>query len=216
MDKIKNILRNKFFTGLFLVLPLILTFYIVYFVLNFVGKTFSPLISHFLRSYFFPAPQLLVTLISVILMLFFIWLTGFIAVSVSGRFFIKQTESLLLYIPFIRGIYSSTKKLTGFFSPGKDDFKRVVFVKFPHSKSYALGFITNEKKWQTKIDNKFGENLVNVFVPTGPNPTSGFLLLVPEKEVSYPPFSVDEAFRMIVSGGILLPDKILLDGKQND
>ncbi len=211
MSKIKRIFRGYFFTGLFILLPLILTYYILIFLLNFIGNLFTPAVGYLFQNYLRPIPLELVKIISVILMILFVWLIGFIAASLFGRIFLKRLERLVLYIPFVRGIYSSTQKLTDILFGRKSGYQRVVYVEFPHPGSYAVGFITNEKKWETFEHS--GKFLLNVFIPTTPNPTSGFLLLVPEEDVHPMSITVDEALKLIVSGGIVVPEPTVLKRK---
>jgi uncharacterized membrane protein len=125
-----------------------------------------------------------------------IFLAGILASNVLGKIAIKWGESVLERIPVVGQLYNDIKQiLDSFITPGKDRYMDVVLVEFPRKGMHSIGFITN------KLPGKDGEYLLSVFIPTSPNPTSGFLEIMPEKEVIRTDISVDNALKMIVSAG---------------
>jgi len=142
-----------------------------------------------------------------ILAVFLIGLVGLLARHYLGKQVIVWVDSVLLRVPLLNKIYSATKQVNeAFSSSNKTAFRTVVLVEFPRRGSYAIGFITSEP--HPEIAAKTGERLVGVFVPTTPNPTGGFLLLVPEEEVTKLDMSVAEGLKYVVSLGSILPDAL--------
>jgi uncharacterized membrane protein len=139
-----------------------------------------------------------------IVVVLLIILTGIFAGNFIGRRVISQGERVLYNIPLIRRIYTAVKELSEvFLTDRKTVFKEVVLIRYPHKDSFAVAFVT--RKAPTLIDGMTGRELVNVFVPTTPNPTSGFLLLVPAEEIIRVPMSVEEGLKMVISGGAVTP-----------
>jgi uncharacterized membrane protein len=134
-----------------------------------------------------------------------ILLLGVLARNYLGHFFIQWIDDVARRIPLIRTIYSGTKQLsdTVFTSAGKESFRRAVLVRFPNEHSYAIGFVTGETKGAAQAATP--ETVVNVFVPTTPNPTSGFLLMLPADRLIPLDMSVEGALKMVISGGIYTP-----------
>jgi len=129
-----------------------------------------------------------------------IYLIGVIASNVGGKRLISYGESLLAKVPLVRPIYTGIKQIVeGFSTPSKTGFMQVVFLEFPRKGIWTIGFITNESPAQS------GETQLNIFIPTSPNPTSGFLQITKEEEVIRTDISVDEALKMIVSAGRVSP-----------
>ena len=129
---------------------------------------------------------------------------GFLSNYVLGKFFISSTEKILGKVPFINTVYHSVKQIVETF--GKENravFKSVVLIEYPRPDCYVLGFLTNEASGET-IE-VIGKPLTNVFVPTTPNPTSGFLLMVPPKDIYPLSMSVGEGMKMLISGGAVIP-----------
>ena len=133
-----------------------------------------------------------------------ILLLGWLSTNVGGRKLIQLLEAVIQRIPVAKSVYSGTKGVLETISHEKTEaFKRVVLVEYPKANLFALGFVTGGARWggvRQSLD-----DLLLVFVPTTPNPTSGFLLLVPRSEAVELPISVEEGIRMVISGGILLP-----------
>ena len=141
--------------------------------------------------------------LEIALSIIFITLIGFISLSFIGKRILKIINDLLKKIPFLRTIYSAITQMTETFANKKGKKKSVVLVQYPREGIWAVGFATKENKGE--ISKKTNDNLVNVFVPTTPNPTSGFLLMFPKKDVIYLDMNFEEASKFIVSAGTSNP-----------
>ena len=190
-------LRNYFFTGVVVFIPIGITLYLTVFIIKISSKLIPKEINpnHYLP---FSIPGLEV-IVSVIL----ITLIGYLSLSFIGRKFLLFVNDLFKRIPILRTIYSAIGQMTQSFAKSSNKKKRVVLVEYPRKGSWAVGFATKDNKGE--ITKKTGENLVNVFVPTTPNPTSGFLLMYPKKDVIYLDISFEEASKFIVSAGTTNP-----------
>ena len=190
-------LRNYFITGIIVLVPLGFTLYLTLFLVSVSSKLIPEEINP--NSYLpFSIPGLEIA-ISII----FITLIGFISLSFIGKRILKLINDLLKKIPFLRTIYSAIGQMTESFANKKGKKKSVVLVQYPSKGSWAVGFATKDNKGE--ITKKTKTKLVNVFVPTTPNPTSGFLLMFPKKEVIYLDMSFEEASKFIVSAGTSNP-----------
>ena len=190
-------LRNYFITGIIVLVPLGFTLYLTLFLVSILSKLIPEEINP--NSYLpFSIPGLEIA-ISII----FITLIGFISLSFIGKRILKLINDLLKKIPFLRTIYSAIGQMTESFTNKKGKKKSVVLVQYPRKGSWAVGFATKDNKGE--ISKKVNDKLVNVFVPTTPNPTSGFLLMFPKKEVIYLDMSFEEASKFIVSAGTSNP-----------
>lgn len=201
--------RRTFITGLVFILPIIISIWIVRFVFEQVSATVTPMVIQVIRLVGI-AENFLVTymapLFSVALAVFLIWLIGLIGGNVIGRRLLRRLESLILQVPVIKGIYSATRQfLDTFSSAGSKAFKEVVLVEYPRVGLWSLAFLTNDNN-QGEVQRKTKDEVISVFIPTTPNPTSGWLLFVAKSEVIRLEMTVDEAFKMIISGGVLTPE----------
>ncbi len=194
-------LRRIFLTGLVILAPVALTIYILLALFRFMDAIFAPVVDHSL-AYFFPG--LHIPGLGILLTLIAIFLLGWLSTNVLGRRAIQAFESLVARIPVAKSIYGATKGVLEALAHDQSEaFKRVVLVEYPKSRVYAVAFVTNSARWRTlKADT---DDLLLVFVPTTPNPTSGFLLLVPRSEAIDLPISVEAGVRLVISGGLLLP-----------
>ena len=190
-------LRNYFIAGIIVLVPLGFTLYLTLFLVSILSKLIPEEINP--NSYLpFSIPGLEIA-ISII----FITLIGFISLSFIGKRILKLINDLLKKIPFLRTIYSAIGQMTESFTNKKGKKKSVVLVQYPRKGSWAVGFATKDNKGE--ISKKVNDKLVNVFIPTTPNPTSGFLLMFPKKEVIYLDMSFEEASKFIVSAGTSNP-----------
>ena len=190
-------LRNYFIAGIIVLVPLGFTLYLTLFLVSILSKLIPEEINP--NSYLpFSIPGLEIA-ISII----FITLIGFISLSFIGKKILKLINDLLKKIPFLRTVYSAIGQMTESFTNKKGKKKSVVSVQYPSKGSWAVGFATKDNKGE--ITKKTNTKLVNVFVPTTPNPTSGFLLMFPKKEVIYLDMSFEEASKFIVSAGTSNP-----------
>jgi uncharacterized membrane protein len=190
-------LRNYFITGIIVLVPLGFTLYLTIFLISISSKLIPEEINP--NSYLpFSIPGL-----EIILSIIFITLIGFISLSLIGRRILRLINDLLKKIPFLRTIYSAIGQMTETFANKKGKKKNVVLVQYPSKGSWAVGFATKDNKGE--ISKKTNDTLVNVFIPTTPNPTSGFLLMFPKKEVIYLDMSFEEDSKFIVSAGTSNP-----------
>ena len=199
MSKIKKkrsitaIIRNYFITGVVVLIPIGFTLYLSKFLIslssNLIPENINP------NSYLpFAIPGLEI-IISVII----ITIVGGLSLSFLGKRILKLIDDLFKRIPFLRTIYSAILQMTESFSNKENDKKSVVLVQYPRKDVWAVGFATKENKGE--MAEKTGQKLVNVFVPTTPNPTSGFLLMFPIDDVIYLNMTFEEASKFIVSAG---------------
>lgn len=193
-------------TGFLTILPLVLTFYLFQILVSFIGSFFSPFLKpFFIRLFGSGYSPFLLEFTSFLILLILIWTVGFVVANLFiGKSFFAFLDRLLTKVPLVSGIYTTFKKITEFISPtSQKKFERVVLVPFPRSGSYAIGFLTAEGT--EEVQEKTKEFVLNIFVPTTPNPTSGFLIFVPKEDVIPLTMSVDEAIKMVISGGISVP-----------
>ena len=200
--------RNAFLTGLLIFLPLGTTI----FVLNFLLDLFKDPVTRLAfqlglseESFFFGLETLLAAL-GLILGILGLTLLGFLSNYVLGKFFIPTTEKFLDKVPFLSTVYRSVKQIVETF--GKENravFKAVVLIEYPRKDCWVLGFLTGDASSDT--EDVVEKKLSNIFVPTTPNPTSGFLLLLPREEVHFLKMSVGDGMKMLISGGAVVPPK---------
>lgn len=190
-------LKTKFVTGLFIMVPVGITLFILKFLFNFadgiLGSYLDELfsfISH--REFYFPGMGMLTGAIV-------IYLTGVLATNVMGTRILRWWDGFMSRIPLVKSIYTSSKQLTQVFKEGKTSYRRAVFVEWPRKGVRAVGFVTAEVERE-------GEKLVVVYVPTMPNPTSGFALFFHEDEVMESGMTVEDAVKFVVSGGVVVSD----------
>ena len=189
--------RNYFITGIVVLVPIGITLYLTKFFISvssgLIPKEINP--NHYLP---FSIPGL-----EILLSILLITLIGGLSLSFLGKKILQLINDLFKRIPFLRTIYSAIVQMTDSFANKNNDKKSVVIVEYPRKGSWAVGFAT--KKNKTEISKKTGKNLINVFIPTTPNPTSGFLLMFPEDEVVYLDMTFEEASKFIVSAGTSNP-----------
>jgi len=190
-------LRNYFFTGVVVLIPIGFTLYLTLFLIKIssrlIPKEINP--NHYL-PFSIPGLEILISIL-------IITLIGGLSLSFIGRKFLNFINDLFKKIPILRTIYSAIGQMTQSFAKNNKNKKRVVLVEYPRKGSWAVGFATKDNKGE--INRKTNEELVNVFVPTTPNPTSGFLLMFPKKDVIYLDISFEEASKFIVSAGTTNP-----------
>jgi len=186
-------LRNNFIAGVVVLIPIGITVYLTLFIIKISSKILPKELNpnHYL-PYDIPGVEII---ISIILITFIGWLS----LSIIGKKLLEVFNNILKRIPILRTIYSAFEQMLDMFTKSDKKSKNVVLVEYPRKGSWAVGFATKENK--SEISHKSKQNLVNVFVPTTPNPTSGFLLMFPKEEVIYLDMSFEEASRFIVSAG---------------
>ncbi len=195
-SRVRRRFRELFAVGLAVVLPLLVTYLLLRFLFESLDGFLDPIIQGLLGRRI-PGLGFLATVA-------IIFLIGTLTTNIVGRKLVAMTEGLLLRIPLVKNIYGASKQLFDALTlPGKGAFREVVMLEYPRQGLYALGFITATQA--EGFQDLVGEKTVNVFIPTAPNPTSGFFLVVPEKSVIPVPISMEEALKLIVSGGLIVP-----------
>ena len=186
-------IRNYFIAGIVVLIPIGITIYVTIFLVSISSKILPKEINpnHYL-PYNIPGLEILISII-------LITLIGGLSLSFIGKKILDLFNNVLQRIPILRTIYSALGQMTETFTKSDKGKKNVVLLEYPRKGSWAVGFATKENSGE--INNKIKKNLVNVFVPTTPNPTSGFLLMIPKDELIYLDLSFEEASKFIVSAG---------------
>ena len=181
-------LRAQFLAGILLIVPVSVTIWILYWIFTAIDGILQPIIMR-IWGYTIPGVGFGATIA-------LIYLVGVIASNFVGRKLIHYGESLLAKVPLVRQMYGGIKQiLESFSAPGKTGFMQVVLVEFPRKGIRTIGFVTNESSGES------GKKILNIFIPTSPNPTSGFLQIMSESEVIRTNISVDDALKMVVTAG---------------
>ena len=190
-------LRNYFFTGVIVLIPIGFTLYLSKFLINFSTKLVPAGLN--------PNTYLPVSIpgIEIFLTVAFITIVGGLSLSFLGKKFLQIIDDLFKRIPILRAIYSAFGQMTETFRNQESNKKSVVLLEYPRKGSWAVGFATRENTGEIKT--KANKNLINVFVPTTPNPTSGFLLMIPIEDLIYLDMTFEEASKFIVSAGTSTP-----------
>ena len=190
-------IRNYFIAGIFVLIPIGITIYLTIFLINISSKLIPQAINpDKYLPYEIPGLEILIAL-------FLITFIGWLSLTFIGKRLVSLFEGVLNRIPILRTIYSSAEQLLENFSQDKKNKKSVVLVQYPRQGIWAVGFATKENTG--KIKSAIGQDTINVFVPTTPNPTSGFLLMFPKKDVIYLDLTFEEASKFIVSAGSINP-----------
>jgi len=190
-------LRNYFITGIVVLIPIGFTLYLSRFLINISTKLVpAGLNPNNYIPYAIPGIEILLTVI-------FITIVGGLSLSFLGKKILQIVDNLFKRIPILRTIYSAIVQMTDSFRNQEGAKKSVVLVEYPRKGSWAVGFATKENKGELK--DKTNKELINVFVPTTPNPTSGFLLMFPKEDVIYLDMGFEEASKFIVSAGTSNP-----------
>ena len=193
-----SILRNYFITGVVVLIPIGFTLYLTKFVIGISSKIIPQNINpNNYLPYAIPGIEILISVIV-------ITIVGGLSLSFLGKRILKLIDDLFKRIPFLRTIYSAILQMTESFSNKDNDKKSVVLIEYPRKGVWAVGFATKENKGE--MAQKTNQKLINVFVPTTPNPTSGFLLMFPLDEVIHLNMTFEEASRFIVSAGTSSPN----------
>jgi len=191
-------LRNYFITGVLVLIPIGVTVYLTLFFIKIFSKILPQEINpnHYL-PYSIPGLEIVISIIV-------ITVVGWLSLSFLGKKLVKLVNDIFKKIPFLRTVYSAIGQMTqSFAQTSKSKKKSVVLVEYPRKGSWAVGFATQENTGE--IASKTNKNLINVFVPTTPNPTSGFLLMFPKDEIIYLDMSFEDASKFIVSAGTSNP-----------
>ncbi len=205
--KIRESLRRYFFAGLLVLLPVVITFWFLGWIISLMDSLFNFLPLGLRPSSYLPfAIPGLGALFTLGLIVFL----GFLTTSVVTSKLLTVWDRFLNGIPIVRGVYGSVQKLVESIFGQEQGNRRVVMIEYPRKGLYTVGFATGHAVGELEKTSEV--RLVNVFVPTTPNPTAGFYLLVPEQDVRPLEMSADEAFKLIVSGGMITPERTRVKG----
>lgn len=199
-------LRTAFLSGLVLLAPLAVTWFVFSWLIDKVAGAFRPLFFFYLPEGFsgYPGVGLVLDVLTTFLVIALITALGYVSRYVISHYFGQMTERLIQNIPGVSTVYRSVKQIVATFSAQKRNvFEKVVLVQFPREGTYAIGFLTNRA--QGEVQARTAEEVWTVFVPTTPNPTSGFLILVPQRDITVLEMSVGDAMKLIISGGAVSP-----------
>jgi uncharacterized membrane protein len=199
-------LRRYVVAGLLVWLPLAVTYQLLKFVVGQMDHWLDSFLE-WLPAAYHPDQLLGIELpgLGVIFTFLLLVITGMLAANIVGRAFVRGWESLLDRIPVVRAIYSAVKKFAEMvFSDKSESFKNVLLIQYPREGLYSLAFQTSSELGE--VQGRTGEDVICTFVPTTPNPTSGFIIIVPRKDVIVLDMDVDEALKMIISLGVVIPN----------
>lgn len=200
-------LRSWFLTGLLVTAPVMLTIYITWLFIDIIDSNVNALIPNGVRELIeIKAPHIgSLPGLGLLIGLIVITLIGALAAGFFGRWLIRMGENILNRMPVVRTIYGASKQiLETVLTTQSNAFREVVLVEYPRKELWVVGFVTGNTEGEVGV--KIEDETVNVFIPTTPNPTSGFLLFCPKKDLIYLDMGVEDAVKLVVSGGIVTPD----------
>ena len=200
-------LRNRFLTGVVVAAPIAITLWLIFTFVAFVDRVIKPLIPvrYNPESYLpfaIPGMGLLIAILGLTLL-------GALAANIFGRTLLDLGERIVSSVPLIRNIYSALKQIVEtVFQGQQNSFKEVVLVEYPMAGSYAVGFVASRGRGVIREVVGKGEEAIGVFIPTTPNPTSGFLIFVPRSKATPLDLTIEEAAKLIISFGMVTPDRL--------
>ena len=195
-----NKIKNYFFSGILIVAPLGLSIYVAWIVVRLADRIFRPFIP--LEQFGMPAE---IPGVGLVVAFLFFTILGAIAGSFFGKIYHKVVDGILSKIPGLNSIYSTVKQIIDTFATTQSNaFKEVVLIEYPQKDIFALAFLTSETKGE--IASKKNKKMINVFMPSTPNPTTGFLMFVPLSKCTRLSMSVDQAIKYIISAGLVTPN----------
>ena len=196
-------LRTYFLTGVLVTTPIVITIYVAWIVVRFVDTRAARL----LPPEYNPGTYLPISVPGLGLVVFIILLTliGMLTTGYVGRLVTRAMDGVVARVPFLRSIYGATKQILETLMSGKSSFREVVLIEFPRLGQWSVAFVTGSVK--SEIPGA-GDELVNVFIPTTPNPTNGFLIFVPRRDLVPLDISVEAGVKLVISGGIVSPERL--------
>lgn len=198
-------LRAYFFTGILVTAPVSITFYMAYKVILWIDAGVGRLLPPQFKSYYYDLPFTIPGL-GVIVLIISLIVIGMFAAGFVGGFFIRLGDWMVKKMPVVSGVYSLLKQIFETFLSNKSQaFRQVVLFEYPRKGIWILGFVSTDTGGEVK--KILGREMLNVFVPTTPNPTSGFLIFVPREDVVFLDMSVEEGLKFVISGGIVAPEE---------
>ena len=197
-------IRNVFITGLLITLPIALTWFILQFLLN-NFDALSPVFTNILIQLGAPIPEgYRIPFLGLVVTLLIVLIVGWLTTKFFGKKVFQIGELLIEKIPFVRRIYKGSKQVVSSIAEADTSaFRKVVLIEFPRRGLLAIGFVTGESRGE--VQELTRENMLNVFVPTMPNPTSGFLIFSPLEELTEVSMTIEEGIKYVVSGGLVAP-----------
>ncbi len=206
-------LRASFLTGLVVVLPVGLTIYLIWTVIGWIDAWVLPLVPHawkpdtLVRDYFGPDTEFSVRGVGVIVFLVFTVIVGWAAKGLIGRSMIRSAERLVDRMPVVRSIYNGLKQIAEtVFSQSDSNYDSACLVEFPRTGTWAIGFVSTRAKGEIAALLTADRDIVTIFVPTTPNPTSGFLIYVPFADIIPLEMTLEDAAKLIISAGLVYPN----------
>ena len=196
---IRTSMRNKLVAGTLALIPVVVTYYFLRAFIGFFDRIVSPIIDPYL-GFHIPGLGLIVSLLA-------IYFLGLFITNILGKSLLSFFEKWLNYIPLVRTVYQTIKQIMSAFSFTQTGFERVVFLEYPRKGAWTLGFVTGQS---TGMD---GTEFIHLFIPTTPNPTSGWALFIPEDDVIPSEMTVEQGLKALISGGALTPPVMKLRRK---
>jgi uncharacterized membrane protein len=199
--RLRTVLKNYFLTGLLVILPIFITAYVIWYLIKAMDAFLKYIPTKYLPETYI---NIYIPGLGLILVVILILVVGVLTRNIAGRRVLQFWDNLVDRIPLARILYSSVKQLLqAFLFQNSDSFQRVALIEYPRRGIYVLGFITGESRGEAQ--EKTNKKMINVFIPTTPNPTSGFYVLVPEEDLTLLDMSVENAFKLLISGGLVSP-----------
>ncbi|WP_084396483.1 DUF502 domain-containing protein [Henriciella aquimarina] len=196
-------LRGRFLAGMVIAAPIAITFYVLQFLINFIDNRVKPLLPPVIQpetytNYAIPG-------FGVVVMIIALTILGAVATNLIGRSVIRAADRILSRLPIVRNVYAAFKQLTDVIANNQQaSYDRVVLIEYPKRGSWCLGFVSTSARGEVR--SRLGEGHIGVFVPTTPNPTSGFLMYVKEEECIELDMTIEEGAKMILSAGLVVPE----------
>ena len=188
---VRTNIRNKLLAGVLVLIPLVITYFFLKAFIGFFDNIVNPLLEPYL-GFHIPGLGLIVSL-------FAIYFLGLFITNILGRSLLSLLEKWLNYIPLVRTVYQTSKQIASAFTATQTGFERVVFVEYPRTNAWTIAFVTGQSK------GKDGTEFIHLFLPTTPNPTSGWALIVPEEDVIPSEMTVEQGLKALISGGAVFP-----------
>lgn len=200
-------IRTAFFSGLLLLAPLVVTVWAFTKIIDLVGGTFRPLFFFYMPEWMLSSPRLAILwdVLATIMVVILVTILGFLSRYVFGKYFLEVGERIIQGIPGVSAVYNTVKQIVDTFgTQNRNLFSKVVLVQYPRKDMWTLGFLTS--KAQAEAQTRTGQEVWTVFVPTSPNPTSGFLLMLPPSDIVELEMTVGDGMKMVISGGAVVPN----------
>lgn len=202
--------QRHFVTGLVTIIPLVVTLWVLFFIVGKIGGGLGRILGVLpILKYL---PYWVLTGLAVVILIIATYFIGLTTERTIMTKLISWGERTINKLPLIRSIYTSSKQLTETLFSNKLAFKQVVLVRFPYKDTFAIGFVTSERSIMPEGNEKY----LNVFVPTTPNPTSGWYLIVPKSEAIELDISTEQALKLVVSAGLVTPEKLKQKNKEDE